>query len=102
MTRAIVYRTAGDQAMARAIVDGMMAVDAKRPMTNTAALVRVAVGNSKTAEDYAMMSIKARYAYEDNPVHGRLYWALLIFWATMWTEIGDWWDYFRAWNRGRV
>ncbi len=55
-----------------------------------AQLVRVAVGNDKTAEDYRMMTVTARRLYATPRRPGPLRWAaarLLVAWATLWQGI---------------
>ena len=86
MTRAVVIMKAGDPAIAGAIEDGMRAAIAKRPekkwkpdpgeheiirtveaemerQRKARQLVRVAVGNTKTDDDYDMLITKARAEY---------------------------------------
>lgn len=81
MKRAVVIMKAGDPAIAGAIEDGMRAAIAKRPaevpeheiirtveaemerQRRARKLVRVAVGNTKTDDDYDMLITKARAEY---------------------------------------
>ena len=84
MMKAIVIKTVGDPEMAEAIESGIRAgtEDARRAVLThdqievveaeidrqhiLEALVRVAVGNTKTAEDYAMMETRARADYAED------------------------------------
>ena len=84
MIKAIVIKTVGDPEMAEAIESGIRAgtEDARRAALThdqieiveaeidrqhiLEALVRVAVGNTKTAEDYALMETKARADYAED------------------------------------
>lgn len=63
-----------------------------------ASLVRIAVNNTKTADDYCCLMTKAQYEHAI-PQHGRLYDAAIGLWALLWLAIYDWVDYFRAINR---
>lgn len=109
MTRAIVIKRYGDPALSGAIVDGMTKALSPAQMEVVKAeidrqhivrkLVRVAVGNTKTAQDYACMTAKAKGNYGYIRHHGRLYGAVLGAWALLWLIIYDWVDYFSAWNR---
>lgn len=109
MTRGVVIKLYGDQQIAGAIADGMTrALDAqsievvKREIHEQRvqrSLLRVAVGNTRTAQDYACMVAKARGDYEHTREHGRLYGAVLGVWGLLWTVIYEAYDYFSAWNR---
>ncbi len=109
MQRGVVLKLYGDRRIAGAIADGMAKalprehveiveaeIDRQHIMR---ALVRVAVGNDKTAEDYACMATKAMCDYGYTPRHGRLYGAILGAWALLWTVIYGVYDYLSAWNR---
>lgn len=109
MTRGVVIKLYGDQQIAGAIADGMtQALDAqsmavvKREIHDQRiqrSLLRVAVNNTKTAQDYACMTAKARCDYEYTHHHGRLYGAFLGLWGLLWLVIYEAYDYFSAWNR---
>lgn len=102
MTRALVIKTYGDKQIAGAIADGVekgREESEARKWKRTAALVRVAVGNTKTAGDYACMVQKSRYEHQVVQNHGRLYEAILGAWALAWMSIFDWVHYFQNWNR---
>jgi len=109
MTRAIVIKRYGDPALSGAIADGMTKVleadsiqVVKREIHNQRvqrSLLRVAVNNTKTAQDYACMASKARCDYEYTRHHGRLYDAILGAWGLLWTVIYEIYDYLSEWNR---
>ena len=109
MARAVVIKQYGDQAIGDAIVDGMtkaLDVDSievvRREIHNQRvqrSLVRVAVNNTKTDEDYECMTAKARSDYEYTHQHGKLYDAVLGLWGLLWYCIYEIYDYFREWNR---
>ena len=109
MTKGVVIKLYGDQQIAGAIADGMTrALDAqsievvKREIHEQRvqrSLLRVAVGNTRTAQDYACMVAKARGDYEYTREHGRLYGAVLGVWALFWWAVHEAYDYFSAWNR---
>lgn len=109
MRQGVVVKLYGDRQIAGAIADGMSrALDAqsievvKREIHEQQvqrSLLRVAVNNTKTAEDYACMTAKARYDYEYNRQHGRLYGAVLGLWGLLWVVIYEIYDYLSAWNR---
>lgn len=67
MTRALVIVRRGDPEIADAIISGIDAADAEADHTEwqrrVASLVRVAVGNTKTAEDYMIMISAAEQEY---------------------------------------
>ena len=108
MTRAIVIKKMGDPEFAEAIADGIVrALDAESMEIVSAEidrqyilenLVRVAVGNNKTPEDYAQLITKARGDYEC-PNHGPVYNALLGLWALTYLTLKGWCDYLVAVNR---
>lgn len=109
MTRGVVIKLYGDEQIAGAIADGMtQALEAdsiqvvKREIHDQRvqrSLLRVAVNNTKTAQDYACMTAKARCDYEYNRKHGRLYGAVLGLWGLLWVVIYEVYDYLSAWNR---
>lgn len=109
MNMGVVIKLYGDQQIAGAIADGMThALDAqsveivKREIHNQRiqrSLLRVAVNNTKTAQDYACMTAKARCDYEHSRQHGRLYGAVLGLWGLLWVVIFEIYDYLSAWNR---
>ena len=108
MTRGVVIKLYGDQQIAGAIADGMaQALDAQsikivkqeiHDQRVQRSLLRVAVNNTKTDEDYECMTAKARgnYVY---PQHGRLYDAIIGVWGLIWYCIYSAYDYLSAWNR---
>lgn len=108
MTRGVVIKLYGDQQIAGAIADGMTkALEAdsihvvKREIHEQRvqrSLLRVAVNNTKTPQDYACMSAKARCDY-DTSQHGWLYGAVLGMWGLLWYCIYCAFDYLSAWNR---
>lgn len=100
MNRALVIKTYGDNDIASAIVDGIKAGTVKHDPDwgRVAALVRVAVGNTKTPEDYACMVVKSSYEHRTQK-HGRMYAAILGAWALLWLSIVGWYDYLSAINR---
>lgn len=108
MNRGVVIKMYGDQQIAGAIADGMaQALDAqsveivKREIHDQRvqrSLLRVAVNNTKTAQDYACMTAKARGNYEYTSEHGRLYGAILGLWGLLWLVIFEIYDYMSAWN----
>lgn len=65
MTRALVIKTYGDEQISNAIVTGITkpAETEAEKQRRIAGLVRVAVGNDKTADDYAKMLRSARREY---------------------------------------
>lgn len=109
MQRGVVIKLFGDQQIAGAIADGMsQALDAqsveivKREIHEQRiqrSLLRVAVNNTKTAQDYACMTAKARGDYEYTHHHGRLYEAILGMWGLLWLVVYSIYDYMSAWNR---
>lgn len=101
MARALVIKTYGDRDIASAIVGGITAnaCTSKTDWNKIAALVRVAVGNTKTAEDYACMVAKSNYEYSVGHKRGRLYGAILGVWALVWLDFLGWYEYFKAINR---
>ena len=101
MARALVIKTYGDNDIASAIVAGITANAGAKEMdwTKIAALVRDAVGNTKTAEDYACMVAKSNYEYSIGREHGRMYRAILGVWALLWLDAVGWYEYFKAINR---
>lgn len=109
MTKGVVIKLYGDQQIAGAIADGMTkALDAqsvevvKREICDQRvqrSLLRVAVNNTKTDEDYACMTAKARATMVTNTKHGRLYGAILGAWGLLWYCISCAYDYLSAWNR---
>ena len=113
MTRALVIKTYGDPEMCGAIVGGM-GISGREPLGKEEIevveaeidrqsiqrhLLRVAVGNDKTDEDYAQMVTKANGDYGYTRRHGRLYDAILGLWAGLWLLIYSAHDYLDAWNR---
>ena len=109
MTRGVVIKMYGDEQIAGAIADGMaQALDAQsmeivkkeiREQNVQRHLLRVAVNNTKTAQDYACMAAKARGDYEYTREHGRLYGAILGLWGLLWVVVYGIYDYLSAWNR---
>ena len=109
MSRGVVIKLYGDQHIAGAIADGMTkALDAERievvkreirDQRVQRSLLRVAVGNSKTAQDYACMTAKARGDYEYTPEHGRLYGAILGLWGLLWVVVHEAYTYLSEINR---
>ena len=109
MNRGVVIKLYGDQKIAGAIADGMTKVleadsiqVVKREIHNQRvqrSLLRVAVNNTKTAQDYACMASKARCDYEYTRHHGRLYDTFLGLWGLLWTVIFEVYDYLSEWNR---
>ena len=61
-------------------------------------LLRVAVGNTKTNEDYDCMTALARYRYRQKE-HGPLYEAALGVWGLLWVIIYEVFDYLSGINR---
>ena len=108
MTRGVVIKLYGDQQIAGAIADGMaQALDAqnmavvKREIHDQRvqrSLLRVAVNNTKTDEDYECMTAKARGDHVCVQ-HGKLYSAVLGVWGLIWYCIFATYDYLRDWNR---
>ena len=105
MTRAVVIKSYGDPKIAEAIRDGMTAaLPAAKPLepdevrvvrdeldrqrTTVGHLVRVAVGNTLTPDDYRLMTVKARgdYSRLARPL-GPVRRTLLIGWAVVWLLI---------------
>lgn len=109
MQRGVVIKLFGDQQIAGAIADGMsQALDAqsveivKREIHEQRvqrSLLRVAVNNTKTAQDYACMTAKARCDYEYPRQHGRLYEVILGLWGLLWVVIFEIYEYLSVWNR---
>ena len=109
MTRGVVIKLYGDQQIAGAIADGMtQALDAQsveivkreiRDQRIQRSLLRVAVNNTKTAQDYACMTAKARWDYEPTRRHGRLYGAILGLWGLFWVVVYEIYAYLSKWNR---
>lgn len=109
MQRGVVIKMYGDEQIAGAIADGMTkALDAecievvKREIQEQRvqrSLLRVAVNNTKTAQDYACMTAKARGDYEYTRSHGRMYGAILGLWGLLWVVVYGIYDYLSAWNR---
>ena len=109
MRRGVVIKMFGDREIGAAIADGIAKalpseqievveaeIDRQRIQR---ALVRVAVGNSRTAQDYAMLAIKARGDYGEARPHGRLYGAVWGLIGAVVLAVDGWYRYFRAWNR---
>ena len=109
MTRGVVIKLYGDEQIAGAIADGMTQVleadsiqVVKREIHDQRiqrSLLRVAVNNTKTAQDYACMTAKARCDYEPPRQPGRLYGAVLGLWGLLWVVIYEIYDYLSEWNR---
>lgn len=109
MQRGVIIKMYGDEQIAGAIADGMTkALDAQsmeivkkeiREQNVQRHLLRVAVNNTKTAQDYACMAAKARGDYEYTRSHGRLYGAILGLWGLLWYSIYMLYDYLSALNR---
>ena len=105
MNRAIVVKTYGDSEIAGAIVDGMSrapAINAAELETVRAENVRLkaltgvrSYGDSVRLET-ACKALAVKYSIK--PV-GRLYGAVLGFWALLWVGLLGWVEYFREWNR---
>ena len=110
MTRGVVLKLYGDAQIAGAIADGMTRAMPQEQMEVVEAeidrqriqrsLLRVAVNNTKTPQDYACMTAKTQWdcrsIYRE---HGRLYGAILGLWGLLWLCIYEAFDYFSAWNR---
>lgn len=106
MTRAVVIKTAGDPAMAGAIVDGMtqrvipLNQDELAMVKAECARLRAkdAVRAYGDAVRYkaACSELEARYY---TPQHGRVYEAVTGAWALLWAIIFGAYDYLSAWNR---
>lgn len=105
MNRAIVVKTYGDEQIAGAIVDGM----SRAPALNAAELETVRAENVRLKALTGVRSygdsVRLETAckalavkYSTKPV-GRLYGAVLGFWALLWWEVVQWVEYFREWNR---
>lgn len=62
-------------------------------------LVRVAVGNTRTAEDYRLLAAKARGDYGYTRPRGRLYGAVWGLIGALVLAVDGWYRYFSAWNR---
>ena len=114
MARGIVIRMFGDPGITGAIENGMRAALPVKPLGTEQAetveaeidrqiiqrnLLRVAVNNTKTADDYACMAVRARYAYKHTPRRGRLYGAILAAWALLWYGIFSAAKHLQDWNR---
>lgn len=109
MQKGTVIKMYGDPDISGAIADGMVEALQKEQVEVVQseidrqhiqrALLRVAVGNNKTAQDYACMAAKARGDYGYTRQHGRLYEAILGMWGLLWIVIYDMYDYFSEWNR---
>ena len=109
MQRALVIKSYGDPQIAGAIVDGVVKTLPKGQMQIVKAeidrqrivrkLVRVAVGNTKTDEDYACMTVKAMGNYGYIPAHGRLYGAVMGAWGLLWTVVHECYNYLSEINR---
>lgn len=89
----------GDPAISGAIAEGMLAAKAERTIVSAeidrqriAALVRVAVGNDKTEEDYMAMSTRARWLYGEEDRGGllrRIWDRVFLGWALICYAIGE-------------
>ena len=108
MNRAVVIKKFGNPVIADAITDGMKnalvgqeievvecEIDRQKILPE---LVRVAVGNTNTPEDYENMVTKARCDHSMR-THGRLYNGILGVWALLWLVVFEIYDYFSQWNR---
>lgn len=115
MPRAIVIKTYGDPHIADAIEDAltppapltpdqtetvMAEIDRQRILPS---LVRVAVGNTTTPDEYEAMMTRERYKrqrYERPESIGRAVGDfLLVAWAMLWLGIYGCAEYLSAWNR---
>ena len=109
MTRGVVLKLYGDPQIAGAIADGVTRalpqeqievveaeIDRQRVQRS---LLRAAVGNSRTAEDYRLMAAKARGDYEYTQRHGRLYGAVWGLIGYVVLAVDGWYRYFSTWNR---
>lgn len=115
MNRAIVIKTVGNPEISEAIVNGMKSTLPVTEIPNDTvievvqaeidrqriqrALVRVAIGNGRTSEDYALLVRKAYGDYGNQPHHGKVYNAILGLWGLAWMTLLDWVEYFQTWNR---
>lgn len=109
MTRGVVLKLYGNPEIAGAIADGMArALPAEQIEVVQAeidrqhiqrALVRVAVGNTRTAEDYRLLAAKARGDYGYTRPRGRLYGAVWGLIGALVLAVDGWYRYFSAWNR---
>lgn len=106
MTRAVVIKTAGDPAMAGAIVDGMtqrviplnqdeLAI-VKAECARLRARDAVRAYGDSVRYKAACSELEARYF---TPQHGRLYEAATGAWACFWGIVYSAYDYFSKWNR---
>ena len=105
MNRAIVVKTYGDSDIAGAIVDGMSrapAISAAELETVKAENVRLkALTGVRSYGDSVRLETACKalaVKYSTKPV-GRLYGAILGFWALLWVGLLGWVEYFREWNR---
>ncbi len=108
MARAVVIKQYGDREIAGAIADGMIkALDdhdieiVKQEIHDQRvqrSLLRVAVNNTKSDDDYACMTAKARWSYE-SPTHGWLYNVILGTWGLFWYCVSSAYEYLSDWNR---
>lgn len=97
MNRAVVIKY-GDPKIAGAIAYGM---NANERRATPALLVRVAVGNTRTPDDYKALIEAAERSYgklgrKRNPLAR----ALLVAWAELWLAIRGYHDTLSEWNRG--
>ena len=110
MKRGVVIKLYGDRQIAGAISDGMARalpqeqveiVEAEIDRQNIQrSLLRVAVNNTKTPDDYNCMTAKAQWDYRwIYKEHGHVYNFFLIAWAVIWYIIFECFDYFSQWNR---
>ena len=110
MSRGVVLKLYGDREIAGAIADGMIRALPQEQIEVVQAeidrqhiqrsLLRVAVNNTRTPEDYACLTAKARWDYRKVcRAHGRLYGAVwgLIGGAVL--LVDGWRRYFQRWNR---
>ena len=113
MTRGVVLKLYGDRRIAGAIADGMTKALSKEQVEIVKAeidrqrilpsLVRVAVGNTITPDEYEAMITSERYKrqrYERPESLGKTVCDfLLVAWALLWLVIHSCYSYLSAWNR---
>lgn len=111
--RAVVIKTMGDADFAGAIVDGisqktillnddelsklkaeLAQIKAEKRKQDAKAGVRHNADEKRWAETKAELA--ATYA---DPPHSRLYWSVVVFWASVWSVIHGIYSYMSAWNR---
>ena len=106
MARAVVIKTAGDKEIAGAIVDGISRnitpLNEAELAVVTAELTRLkaAYGVMKERDDRywadKMSALESKYGTEPS---SKVADALTLAWATVWTVLQGWIEYFQRWNR---